>query len=185
MTKDITPRHCLACGGMLTRPLPSPGGPPFYCAACGLPVYHDPKVAVAGVVTDQAGRVWLLRRAQRDQAHGRWILPGGHVDRGEELTQAVRREVAEETGLQAELRGLVGVYSYPGNPVVLIVYRLTSQPGQPRPSREALELRPFAPADIPWDRLGYVSTGQALRDALDLNPSPAPEPRLAPRPALG
>ncbi len=185
MTKDITPRHCLACGGMLTRPLPSPGGPPFYCAACGLPVYHDPKVAVAGVVTDQAGRVWLLRRAQRDQAHGLWILPGGHVDRGEELTQAVRREVAEETGLQAELCGLVGVYSYPGNPVVLIVYRLTSQPGQPHPSREALELRPFAPADIPWDRLGYVSTGQALRDALDLNPSPAPEPRLAPRPALG
>lgn len=168
MTKDIAPRHCLACGGLLARPLPSPGGPPLYCSVCGLPFYHDPKVAVAGVVTDQAGRVWLLRRAQRDQAHGLWILPGGHVDRGEELTGAVRREVAEETGLNAELQGLVGVYSYPGNPVVLIVYRLVSLSGRPHPSREALELRAFAPPEIPWDRLGYVSTGQALRDALGL-----------------
>ena len=168
MTMDITPRHCLACGGRLAPPLPSPGGPPLYCTACGLPVYHDPKVAVAGVVAAPDGRVWLLRRAQRDQAHGLWILPGGHVDRGEELTGAVRREVAEETGLNAELQGLVGVYSYPGNPVVLIVYRLLSHPGQPTPSREALEIRAFAPDEIPWDRLGYVSTGQALRDALDL-----------------
>lgn len=174
MTKDVAPRHCLACGGVLARPLPSPGGPPLYCTACGLPVYHDPKVAVAGVVTDPEGRVWLLRRAQRDQAHGLWILPGGHVDRGEELTGAVRREVAEETGLNAELRGLVGVYSYTGNPVVLIVYRLISPQGRPSPSREALELRAFAPPEIPWDELGYFSTGQALRDALGLTPEALP-----------
>ncbi|MFH1057370.1 MAG: NUDIX domain-containing protein [Pseudomonadota bacterium] len=164
------PRFCAACGGVLLRPLPAPEGAPLFCGACGQPVYQDPKVAVAGVVRDAQGRVVMLRRAQRDQAHGRWILPGGHVDRGEELGAAVLREVAEETGLNACLEGLVGVYSYPGNPVVLIVYLLSVNGGQANPSAEALEMRAFAPAEIPWDELGYFSTGEALRRALGLGP---------------
>jgi len=172
MAEPAQPRFCAACGGALLRPLPAPGGSPLFCAACGQPAYQDPKVAVAGVVRDPQGRVILLRRAQRDQAHGRWILPGGHVDRGEELGAAVLREVAEETGLNARLGPLVGVYSYPGNPVVLIVYHLTANGGQPRPSREALELRAFDPANLPWDELGYHSTGQALRAALGLDAGP-------------
>jgi ADP-ribose pyrophosphatase YjhB (NUDIX family) len=76
------------------------------------------------------------------------------------------REVGEELGLTVSLTGLVGVYSYPGNPVVLVVYAALAQGGAPIPGREALEVRAFAPATIPWDRLGYVSTGHALRDLL-------------------
>lgn len=172
MAEAVLPRFCAACGGGLLRPLPAPGGSPLFCCACGQPAYQDPKVAVAGVVRDERGRIILLRRAQRDQAYGRWILPGGHVDRGEELTAAALREVAEETGLNAELGPMVGVYSYPGNPVVLIVYHLTVGGGQPKPSREALELKAFDPADIPWDELGYHSTGQALRAALGRDADP-------------
>lgn len=144
------------------------GGPPLVCSCCGLGVYEDPKLAVAAVVRTPTGQVVLLRRAQRDQAHGLWILPGGHVDRGEELTAAARREVAEETGLGVELEGLVGVYSYPGNPVVLVVFAAASNGQAPQLGREALQIQAFAPADIPWGELGYVSTGQALRDALGL-----------------
>jgi 8-oxo-dGTP pyrophosphatase MutT (NUDIX family) len=43
-----------------------------------------------------------------------WCLPGGHVDAGESLAAAARRELLEETGLEARLHSLVGMYSRPG-----------------------------------------------------------------------
>jgi ADP-ribose pyrophosphatase YjhB (NUDIX family) len=179
MARIFTPRFCAACGGELLKPseavgagLSLLGGPPLVCARCGLGAYQDPKVAVATVLYLPDQRVVLLRRAQRDQAFGRWILPGGHVDRGEELGAAALREVAEETGLAASIQGLLGVYSYPGNPLVLIVYTAQAQAGQPRPSREALEIRAFLPQEIPWGELGYVSTGQALSRALGIAAPP-------------
>ncbi len=169
----FTPRYCAACGGELLAPLEAgPGGPPLVCARCGLGAYLDPKVAVAAVLYMPDQRVVLLRRAQRDQAFGRWILPGGHVDRGEELSAAALREVAEETGLEACIQGLLGVYSYVGNPLVLVVYTAQALRGQLRPSREALEIRAFPHHDIPWTELGYHSTGQALRQALGLAAPP-------------
>jgi len=137
------------------------------CAACGLAHYLDPKLAVAMVVEHQGGVV-LLRRAQRDSAHGRWIFPGGHVDRGEVLEEAAAREVAEETGLIARPQGLLGAYSYPDNPVVLVVYRATAKGGEFRPGREALELAVFAPGELPLGELGFRSTGDALADWLAL-----------------
>ncbi len=153
----------------MKRALSSDGGPPFVCSACGQKFYLDPKVAAAAVVRWEDGRVVLLRRAQRDRAHGLWILPGGHVDRGEVVEEATLREVAEETGLQVELERLLGVYTYPGNPVVLVVFLARPTGGELVPGREALDLALFAPADIPWDELGYHSTGQAIKDMLDLH----------------
>lgn len=180
MTTPVTPSYCEACGAVLLPMAQAVGqGAPLLCSGCGRPVYLDPKVAVA-VVVEHAERVVLLRRAQRDRAHGLWILPGGHVDRGEVVERAARREVCEETGLQIELNGLLGVYSYPENPWVLIVYRGRSTGGALIGSLEALEIRTFAPQSIPWDELGYQSTHQALADYLD-GLSPARSPRgLAP-----
>ena len=174
MAIPINPRYCQVCGGALIRPPASTqGGPPLICEKCGLKVYLDPKVAVAAVVR-QNGKVLLLRRSQHDAAYGRWILPGGHVDRGEELESACLREVVEETGLTVELERLLGVYSYAENPVVLVVYLARPVGGGLDPGREALELKAFAPKEIPWDELGYFSTGQALRDALGLEPKDRP-----------
>lgn len=138
------------------------------CLSCGQKIYLDPKVAAAAVVRWDDGRVILLRRAQRDSAHGLWILPGGHVDRGEVAEDAALREVAEETGLQIELDRLLGVYTYHDNPVVLIVYLARPIGGDLIPGNEALELALFDPAEVPWDQLGYYSTGQAIKDMLSL-----------------
>ena len=168
MTIPRTPRFCHQCGAPLKRLIPANGGPPFVCSACGERIYLDPKVAAAVVVRWDDGRVILLKRAQRDRAHGLWILPGGHVDRGEVAEDAALREVAEETGLQVELDRLLGVYSYPDNPILLIVYLAHPTGGELLAGQEALDIALFEPAHIPWDDLGYYSTGQAIRDMLAL-----------------
>lgn len=65
--------------------------------------------AASAIISDEAGRILLQRR--RDS--GYWALPGGTMDLGESISQTVVREVKEETGLQVEPTGLVGIYTDP------------------------------------------------------------------------
>lgn len=66
-----------------------------------------PKIGVSACVW-RDGRVLLAQRAKPPV--GVWALPGGHVEAGETLLDAARRELMEETGLSAELTALVGLY---------------------------------------------------------------------------
>ena len=77
-----------------------------------------PVVACVGaVVLDQAGRLLLIRRGHDPHA-GLWSLPGGRVEEGETLEQALRREVLEETGLLVRPGAMVGRARIPAAGVV-------------------------------------------------------------------
>jgi 8-oxo-dGTP diphosphatase len=67
-----------------------------------------PAVGVGGVVIDK-GRVLLIRRGKQP-LRGRWVVPGGTVELGETLEQAVVRELREETGLEVRPGELVTVF---------------------------------------------------------------------------
>jgi len=84
------------------------------------PVYRDPKVAVAVIIADQRGI--LLQQRAIDPRMNLWTFPSGYVDRGEQIERAAEREILEELGVCVTLTHLLGVYSEPENPVVLIVY---------------------------------------------------------------
>jgi ADP-ribose pyrophosphatase YjhB (NUDIX family) len=81
--------------------------------------YHDSAAPTANslvpggsvLVTDDKGRVLMQRRSDS----GNWSLPGGVMDIGETLQQCVIREAKEETGLDVELVGLLGIYTDPGH----------------------------------------------------------------------
>lgn len=61
------------------------------------------------MIFDDDGRVLLQQRTD----NGRWGLPGGAVEFGESVLEALHREVREETGLTVEVGQLIGVYSHP------------------------------------------------------------------------
>jgi 8-oxo-dGTP diphosphatase len=97
-----------------------------------VPAAEEPPVVacVGGVVHDAAGRLLLIRRGHAPHA-GLWSLPGGRVEEGETLEQAVRREVLEETGLLVRPGAVVGRVLIPGDRVVYDVADLVCTPDPP------------------------------------------------------
>jgi ADP-ribose pyrophosphatase YjhB (NUDIX family) len=158
------PLHCSQCGQRLEERSVGAGEGKTVpvCPACGAVHWIDPKVA-AGCLVVREGRVLLLRRGI-EPGYGRWVFPGGHVDRGETLEGAALRETREECGALARIEGLLGVYSYPGRPVIVAAYRATLLPGSPEPyaADETLEVGWFAPEEIDGVDLAFRSSADAL-----------------------
>lgn len=61
------------------------------------------KIGVGALVLDEKQRVVLVKHGYKSYWHGTWILPGGMLEPGETLVECARREVKEETGLEAEI----------------------------------------------------------------------------------
>ena len=126
--------------------------------------YPDRPVVGIGAVIVHEGRVVLVRRREAPLA-GEWSLPGGGVEVGETLAQAVVREMREETGLDVEPVRLIGVYSDPANHQVITypdgnvihyvstVFECAVRGGALACGDESLELAFFAPDALPDDTL--------------------------------
>jgi len=156
-------RFCPKCGHGLHREILKSGEPErLVCAGCRFVFYLDSKVAV-GTIAALDGRIVLLRRAI-EPAYGKWVFPGGFVDRGETVETAAIRETREEANLEVRVRSLLNVYSYPGRPVIVIVYVADVIGGDLRAADETLEARTFLPEEIPWQDLAFPSTCDALQD---------------------
>lgn len=107
------------------------------------------------VVLNDVGGFLLIRRTD----NGNWALPGGAMDPGESMTQAAVRETEEETGVQCEVTGLVGVYTNPRHVIhytsndevrqeCSLVYTARVIAGEPRPSNESSQVRWVRGEDI-------------------------------------
>ncbi len=118
------------------------------------PAANSIVVAVTAVIQDDDGRVLLIRRTDNDL----YSIPGGGVELGETLTQTVQREVLEETGINVQVTGLIGVYSDPEHVIEFtdgevrqefsICFRATPVGGELRTSDESKEVRWTDPADL-------------------------------------
>lgn len=108
------------------------------------------------VVADDAGRILLIRRTD----NGNWAVPGGAIDLGESMIDAAVRETHEESGIDCEITGLVGIFTDPRHVIhytsndevrqefsIMLVGRAIS--GEPTPSTEASEVRWVDPAHLP------------------------------------
>jgi len=119
--------------------------------------------AVSAVVTDAAGRYLLVRRSHEPEA-GRWALPGGRVEPGETLVDAVIREVLEETCLTVRPGREVGVVrrAAPGGATYEIHCFIAEHlGGEAVAGSDASSLRWVAPRDLP-----ALDTARGLVEAL-------------------
>jgi ADP-ribose pyrophosphatase YjhB (NUDIX family) len=125
--------------------------------------YDDPSAPKANslvpsvnvVVVNDAGEILMIRRTDNDN----WAVPGGAIDLGESVAQAAVRETREESGIECEITGIVGIYSDPKH-VILYTSNgearqefsivLTARPlsGQPTPSSESSEVRWASESEI-------------------------------------
>ncbi len=160
-------RFCPRCGGVLERRVLKSTEPERpVCTQCGFVFYLDPKIAVGTIIQSQGGRIVLVRRAI-EPGYGKWVFPGGYVDRGEPLTSAAIREAREECGLDVRLDALVNIYSYAGRAPVIVVYAATAISGTLCVDDECLEAVEREPSAIPWNDLAFRSTHEGLRDYLN------------------
>jgi len=121
-----------------------------------------PVLGVGAVIWRGPERLLLVRRGQAPRA-GDWSIPGGRVEPGETLRQALAREMAEETGLTIVLEGLIDVVDLMDRDTtgtltahyVLIDFSAHWRAGEPRAGSDIIECGWFAPTDalarVDWD----------------------------------
>lgn len=148
--------YCVSCGQPLEvrqafgalRPV---------CTGCGRTHFVDPKVAV-GVLIQADGRLLLVQRSQ-DPQRGKWSIPAGFMDRGEDPLRAAQREALEETGLQIQITGLQDIYpagADGGGADMLVVYYAAVTEGELRPGDDAAQAGYFPAEALP--ELAFAST---------------------------
>lgn len=98
-------RFCPKCG---VERLVSEDGKSVTCGACGFRYFHNMAAAVMGILTTPSG-ILLTRRAE-DPGKGMLDLPGGFVDYGESLEQALVREIQEELGIRVTIPEYIGSF---------------------------------------------------------------------------
>src|SRR5436305_6499704 len=81
------------------------------CDSCRAVHYADPKIAV-GVAVFRDDRLLLVRRVM-EPGRGRWTVPGGYIDVGEDPRAAAVREVAQETSVVVEVGEVLDVFANP------------------------------------------------------------------------
>lgn len=148
------------------------------CPVCGFVHFHDPKVAVIGLVTwDQ--HVLLIQRGV-EPMKGKWALPGGYMDAGEMPAEALVRELREEVGLEVEVRELLDIFPMAGpgvfNSGIVIAYRAEIRRDEPPElycDDDACEASWFPADELPED-LAFESTQTLLTQWRE-------EQRLAPQ----
>jgi len=102
---------------------------------------HVFRIGVFAVI-EKSGQVLLARRSDI----GWWNLPGGGMEAGESVDEALRREVREEVGIEIDIDFLVGVYSKPQKSEVVLTFWCHPRSGTPGTSDEVTESGYF-PAD--------------------------------------
>lgn len=104
-------RFCPHCGHSLKTERLG-GQPRERCETCGFVHWGDFTVGVGGVLWHQ-GKILLVQRAQ-NPGQGMWTIPGGYVEQGERIEEAIIREIREETHLETKALSLIGVRDRPG-----------------------------------------------------------------------
>ena len=131
------------------------------CPACNYVHYTDPKVGVGALVM-QNDKILLVKRSMEPE-RGKWSIPAGFLDQGEDPRLTAEREVLEETGLQVRITDLIDVFTNPqqqGGASIFILYRAQLLSGALEAGDDAAAAAFFDLAELP--ELAFASTQAAI-----------------------
>lgn len=157
-------KYCRNCGNGLRRTFVEGRERPV-CDGCGQVTYINPEPASAVMVV-RDGSVLLVKRAVEPH-YGEWCLPGGFIEWGESPEEAARRELREETGIEAvrlRLSGAYGGFTEERRHVVVFAYSVPEWTGEPVADDDALDVRWFPLDDRP--PLAFKNQEKALADCV-------------------
>jgi len=156
-------KYCPKCG----QPLSSQkvgDKPRRVCQNCGYIHFTDPKVGV-GVLVIHQDRILLVKRSMAPE-RGKWSIPAGFLDHGENPIETAEREVLEETNLQVTISQLLDIYHnknalIQGGASIFILYKASLVAGELAAGDDADEARFFNSSELP--ELAFESTRDAIR----------------------
>ena len=155
-------KHCIRCGTPVemesrygqVRPV---------CPSCGWIHFADPKVAAA-VLVEKDNQILLVRRVYNPH-RGKWSLPAGFVNAGEDPAEAARRECLEETGLNVRVTRLLDIHAgreHAGGADFIIVYQAEMLDGHLTAADDVDAVDWFSREDLP--ELAFEATRYILEN---------------------
>ena len=158
----IERNYCAQCGTALaTRPVDD--RPRRVCPACDTIFYENPLPVAASILLNEKREVLLVKR--RNEPHkGQWCLPMGFAEMGETIAGAARRELREETGVEALVLRLVDADSFESGhygDLLIVTFEMQKVGGEERAGDDAEEVRYYPIKEPP--PLAFSSNESALR----------------------
>lgn len=161
---------CSECAHPVSLTIPTGDNRPRYvCSNCGAIHYQNPKMVLGSIpVWDEEGdmRILLCKRAIEPR-YGYWTLPAGFMENNETTTEAAVRETIEEAGANIQLHELFSLLNVPHVHQVHMFYRATLLDLNYEAGSESLEVKLFAPEEIPWDDIAFQTVGNTLKFFLE------------------
>lgn len=157
-------KFCPRCGNHFSlEDLHIPNQPQLVCHHCRFIFYLDPKLVVAAVVHNREKNKVLLLQRDENPGKGLWAFPGGHVERGDDLIETLKKEVKEETGLSVEVMEIIDTFSSPEEGLIQLTYEAIAPSEEVTINIESRKGCFFAFHEIPWNQLAFPSTEKLLR----------------------
>ena len=156
-------KYCPKCADLLID-APRYGKIRRVCNACGFIYFRDPKVAAVVTVTE-VDRLLLVKRGVSPEM-GKWSMPGGYIDYGEDPREAAVREVREETGLDVYITHLIDVVGDDtrGGASIVIMFEAEIIGGALNPEDDAEEVAFFENDTIPMEEIAAFASTRFMLD---------------------
>ncbi|MGD2111081.1 MAG: NUDIX hydrolase [Phycisphaerae bacterium] len=161
-------KYCSQCRAEVTTQVID-DRPRAVCPECGTIFYENPLPVAAGVVLNEKREVLLVKRL-RQPSKGEWCLPIGFAETHETIGEAAKRELEEETGVEAEVVRLLDADSYESDfygELLIVTFELERTGGEVQAGDDAEAVAYYPLADVP--PLAFSSNHKALQRCLEVH----------------
>ncbi len=150
-------KFCQHCAGPVSHGIPAGDDRRrYFCSACDIVFYQNPRNVVGAVPASADGRVLLCRRGIEPRL-GKWTLPAGFMENGESAQAGAVRETMEEAGARITLDGqtLYTLFNLPQINQLYLLFRARIAEMGLGFTAETLEAKLVSEEQVPWDEIAF------------------------------